>query len=232
MENVPVFISIVFGLTVLLTMLLFYKATNHSKITLGILLAWIILQSIVGLAGFYTISNTTPPRFMLLAVPPVLFIAMLFITPKGRRYIDSLNIKTLTLLHIVRIPVEIGLFLLFLHKAAPKIITFEGGNIDILSGLTAPFVYYFGFVRNRLGKNLIIAWNIICLAFLINVVARAILSAPFPFQKFAFDQPNIAILHFPFILLPGFIVPLVFFSHLVTIRQSIKGSGNKNTAYL
>jgi hypothetical protein len=229
MENVPFFISVVFGLTVLLTMLLFYKATNHSKITLGVLLAWIILQSIVGISGFYTVSNTTPPRFLLLVFPPVLFIVILFITKAGMGYVDSLNIKTLTLLHIIRIPVEIGLFLLFLHKAVPKIITFEGGNVDILSGLTAPFVYYFGFVKKRLGKSVIIAWNIICLAFLINVVARAILSAPFPFQKFAFDQPNIAILYFPFILLPGLIVPLVMFSHLVAIRRLVKNSGGKNT---
>ncbi|HVF96549.1 MAG TPA: hypothetical protein VM871_04480, partial [Flavisolibacter sp.] len=39
---------------------------------------------------------------------------------------------------------------------------------------------------------------------------------------FAFDQPNIAVLYFPFIWLPSFIVPVVLLSHLVCIRQLLK----------
>jgi hypothetical protein len=41
----------------------------------------------------------------------------------------------------------------------------------------------------------------------------------FPFQQFAFDQPNIAVLYFPFIWLPSCVVPLVLLSHLAAIRQ-------------
>jgi hypothetical protein len=97
--------------------------------------------------------------------------------------------------------------------------TFEGRNFDIFSGLTAPVIYYSGFIKKRLGKNVILLWNFICLGLLINIVVNAILSAPFPFQMFAFDQPNIAILYFPFVWLPGCVVPLVLLSHLATIRQ-------------
>ncbi|MDB6080057.1 MAG: putative transrane protein of unknown function, partial [Akkermansiaceae bacterium] len=46
-----------------------------------------------------------------------------------------------------------------------------------------------------------------------------LLSAPFPFQRLALDQPNVAILSFPFIWLPTFIVPVVLFTHLASIRQ-------------
>jgi hypothetical protein len=97
--------------------------------------------------------------------------------------------------------------------------TFEGRNFDILSGLSAPFIYYFGFVKRRLSNALILGWNFICLALLINIVANAILSVPTPFQKFAFDQPNIGVLYFPFNLLPACVVPLVLLSHLVAIRR-------------
>jgi hypothetical protein len=97
--------------------------------------------------------------------------------------------------------------------------TFSGRNFDILSGLTAPFVYYFGFVRKKLSTAVILLWNFVCLLLLFNIVAHAILSAPFPFQQLAFSQPNIAVLHFPFTWLPACIVPLVLFSHLVTIRK-------------
>lgn len=219
MKDLPAYISIVFALTTMLTVGLFYKATTNSKATLLILLTWLTLQTIVGLSGFYTVTDTFPPRFLLLVFPPLLLIIGLFATAKGRQYIDRLDTKTLTILHTIRIPVEIVLYWLFIHKAVPELMTFEGRNFDILSGLTAPVIFYFGFIIKKLDSKVILIWNFICLGLLINIVANAILSAPFPFQKFAFDQPNIAVLYFPFILLPCCVVPLVLFSHLVTIRQ-------------
>ena len=219
MENLPTYIPIVFVLTTILTVWLFYKATNNSTSTLIILVTWLILQAMIGFSGFFTVTDILPPRFLLLILPPLLFIIGMFATPQGRKYIDHLDIKMLTLLHIVRIPVEIVLLWLFINKAIPELMTFEGRNFDIFSGLTAPFIYYFGFIRKTLGKNIILFWNFLCLALLLNIVIHAVLSAPFPFQKFAFDQPNVGVLYFPFIWLPGCIVPLVLLSHLATIRQ-------------
>ena len=222
MNNLPVYIPIVFLLTTLLTIYIFFKAANNSKAFLFILLTWITIQSIIALTGFYTITNTFPPRFLLLVIPPLLFIIGLFATKKGRQFLDNLDIKLLTLLHIVRIPVEIVLFWLFINNAVPELMTFEGRNFDIISGITAPIIYHFGFIKQNLNKNIILLWNIACIGLLINIVANAILSAPTPFQKFAFDQPNIGILYFPYNLLPGCVVPLVLLSHLATIRKLLK----------
>jgi hypothetical protein len=100
--------------------------------------------------------------------------------------------------------------------------TFEGRNFDILAGLTAPVVAYFGFVKSRLSNRFMVMWNVISLLLLLNIVINAILSAPFRFQQFAFDQPNIAVMYFPFVWLPCFIVPVVLFSHLVLIKRLLK----------
>lgn len=227
MGNLPIYISIIFGLTTLLTVGIFYKSSHNSKITLIVLLSWLIIQSIIGLSGFYTVTNTLPPRFPLMVVPPVLLMLILFVTSKGRQYIDSLDLKTLTLLHTIRIPVEIVLYLLFLNKVVPELMTFEGRNFDILAGLTAPIIFYFGFIKKKINKNIMLIWNFLCLGLLINIIANAALSAPFPFQQFAFDQPNIAVLYFPFNWLPSCVVPIVFFSHLVSIRQLIKKNSLK-----
>jgi hypothetical protein len=97
--------------------------------------------------------------------------------------------------------------------------TFEGRNFDVVSGLSAPLVYYFGFVKKQLSKAFILVWNVICLALVVNVAFYAVLSSPTKFQQFAFDQPNIALGYFPFVLLPSLLVPLVVFAHLVSIRQ-------------
>lgn len=218
MDNLPASIYLVFGITTFLTIFLFYKATQKSYIFLAVMMLWILLQSIVASTGFYTIV-TQPPRFPLLLGPVFLFISLLFVTAKGRSFVDRLDGKYLTLLHIVRIPVELVLFWLFLHKTIPVEMTFEGRNFDMLSGLSAPFIYYFGYVKQKLGRNILLFWNYLCLGLLVNIVLLAIFALPYPFQKIGFEQPNIAVMYFPFIWLPCCIVPLVLLSHLAVIRQ-------------
>jgi hypothetical protein len=220
-ETIPAYINVVFELTTALTLWFFYKATNKSTLSIVIILACLVLQAVISLTGFYTVTNTVPPRFLLLALPPVLFIIGLFISSKGRKYIDTLNVKWLTYLHMVRVPVEVVLFWLFIYKRVPQLMTFEGRNYDILSGFTAFIVGYYGYTKQRLSNTILLIWNFVCLALLFNIVINAVLSAPSPFQKFAFDQPNVAILYFPVVWLPCCIVPLVLFAHLVSIRQLI-----------
>ena len=222
MENLPTYVSIVFILTTILTAGIFYKASNNSKTTLAILAIWLAIQMVVALSNFYTAIDKNPLRFLLMPLLPLFFIIELFATKKGKIYIDSLDINVLAILHIIRIPVEIVLFWLFVNKAIPELMTFEGRNFDIISGLTAPVIFYFGFIKKTIGKKLILFWNFFCLGLLINIVVSAVLSAQLPFQQFAFDQPNIAVLYFPFNWLPSFVVPLVLLSHLATIRQLLK----------
>jgi hypothetical protein len=225
MDNLPLYVIVVFGLTTLLTAAFFYKASGYSKLTLWITCSWLILQAFIALSGFYQEKHTNPPRFLFLILPPLLLLLSLFTNSKGRLFIDQLDFKTLILIHIIRIPVEIVLFWLYIHKAVPINMTFEGRNFDILSGITAPIVFYFGAIKRQLGKKIMLIWNFICLGLLINIVVNAVLSAPLPFQQFAFDQPNIAILYFPFIWLPCFVVPVVLLSHLASIRYLlIKGN--------
>jgi hypothetical protein len=227
MENLPDYIKVAFALTTFLTIILFYRATQKSTLTLGILFSWLAFQCIIGLTGFYTETKTIPPRFLLLIGPPLLLIILLFLTAKGKVFLDSLDLKNLTILHTIRIPVEIVLFWLFLHHGIPELMTFEGRNFDILSGLTAPLIYYFGFVKPQFNTKILILWNLICLGLLINIVANAVLSVPTVFQKFAFDQPNVAILYFPFVWLPACVVPLVLLSHLAAFRQLLHRTDKK-----
>lgn len=221
-NDLSLFISVTFILTVLLTFYFFHKA-HHANRTVSIaLFTWIILQSIISYSEFYTNTNSLPPRFLLLPLPALLTILILFSTAKGRGFLHSLDDKWLTYVHIVRIPVELVLYWLFLEQAVPQLMTFTGRNFDILAGLTAPLVAYLFYNKKTLGKAALLIWNIISLILLINIVGHAILSLPFPFQQLAFEQPNIAVLYFPFSLLPGFIVPVVLLSHLTVIVKLVR----------
>ena len=233
-ENLPPYISLIFGLTTVATLLLFYwtiknanseTVKNKAAFILFGLTIWLIIQAVLTIKKIYTPDMTSiPPKILLFGVlPSILTIIYLFATPKGRQFIDSLPLKKITYLNVVRIPVEIVLLWLFFYKAVPQLMTFEGRNFDIIAGITAPLIAYFGLTKGKLSRQIILVWNFICLGLLINIVANALLSAPSPLQKFAFDQPNMAILNFPFSWLPTFIVPVVLFGHLASIRQLTRG---------
>lgn len=218
MNHLPLYIPVTFILTVLITLFLFYRASGSLR-ALGILLAWAVLQSVLSFSGFYQVLNTTPPRFPLIVLPPLIAIVLLLTTRPGKRFTDSQDLSLLTLMHTVRIPIELVLLWLFVRGGIPQMMTFEGRNFDILSGLSAPVVYYFGFVRKSLSRTALISWNGICLLLVINIAANGLLSAQTPFQQFAFEQPNVAVTYFPYVLLPALVVPLVIFAHLTAIRQ-------------
>lgn len=222
MQNLPIYINFLFGLIVIGTIIWFYFATK-SKAFLFIAIGWTILQSILGFSGIYQDTQTMPPRLMLFGIfPTLVFIATTFLTEKGRTFIDNINLQTLTYFHSIRIPVEIVLALLFHQGVVSVYMTFEGTNFDLFSGITAPIVGYLAFRTSKENKRLLLWWNIICLLLLLNVVITAVFAFPSPFQKLAFDQPNIAVLHFPFNLLPTVVVPTVLFGHLAAIRRLTK----------
>lgn len=229
-QNLPTHISIIFLLTVLATLILFFLSLKKSSdekvkskanlIAIG-LIAWLILQSIISFTEFYADTNSFPPKFIFAIAPPFLMIGFLFVTKSGRKFIDSLPLENITYTNVVRIPVELVLYALYFCHTIPQLMTFEGRNFDIVAGITAPVIAYFGFTKKLIGRKWILIWNFFSLALLLNIVVNAVLSVPFPFQQLAFEQPNIAVLYFPFSLLPAFIVPVILFGHLVSIRQLI-----------
>lgn len=220
MGNLPIYVSLLFDLTVAVTIYLFYRATHASKTFLVIVIGWVAIQALLGLSGFYYLSKDVPPKLPLLVGPPTVLIIILFLIKKGRSFIDKLSIANLTLVHSVALLVETVLYVLFVYKYVPKAMTFEGSNFDVFSGLTALIVYYFGFVNKKLNRGILIAWNLICLLLVINASRVAVLSMP-NFGLIGAEQPDIALGIFPYILLPAVIVPIVLFAHLASIRLLI-----------
>jgi hypothetical protein len=228
LTNLPSHIAILFGITTLIVAGILFIAiknarTNTTKnkatVILFGMLIWLTLQALVAGNGFYKDVHTAPQKMLLIGLPPLATIFILFLTSSGRKFIDSLPQQTLTWLHTSRIAVEIVLYFLFVHGAIPQLMTFEGRNFDIIAGITAPLIAWFGYKKQPLNKKIILAWNIICLLLVLNITVNAVLSLPTPIQRFAFEQPNIAVLHFPFNWLPAFVVPVVIFCHLAVIRQ-------------
>ena len=77
-ENLPAYIPISFALTAFLSILFFSMAARHHRLTLFVVIAWLVLQGIVGFSKFYPQTHTTPPRFVLLGIPPLILVPLMF----------------------------------------------------------------------------------------------------------------------------------------------------------
>lgn len=233
---IPFGLALAFALTTALTLAIWLWAVRQAapkRVALvgTILVGWLGLLSGLAAGNFFLDVRAIPPRLPLILLPPLAAIAGLWLTRSGRRFLDALPLAPITYLHTVRIPVELVLLGLYTCHQLPVEMTFEGRNFDILAGLTAPLVGYF-LARNPVAnRRWLVGWNLLCLLLLANIVLTAIVAAPGPQQQLAFGQPNVAVLKWPLVWLPGFVVPVVLLSHLAALRQLLRSRAtNPNTA--
>lgn len=224
MESVPSYVSIVFILTTFASVGFLIQAVKNigrgklpSQVLIFLLPLWIFFQAVITMGGFYQNSSSMPPRIVLFGVLPALLTIVGYFIFFRESFIDKIPLRLLTMLHIVRIPVELVLLWLFQNGQVPQLMTFEGRNFDIFSGIMAPIVFLIAFRGNATKRGLLIAYNILGLILLANIVTIAALSIPSPMQQFAFDQPNRAVTFFPYSWLPSIVVPVVLFSHLAAL---------------
>jgi hypothetical protein len=218
--------SIIFTATTFLTVGIFLTAIRNShadgpapKIVLFLVPFWLMFQAVLGIGGFYQIFGSVPPRIVLFGVIPSFLLIIATLISARERFVLRLPLTMLTILHVIRIPVEYVLHRLADEGAVPYAMTYLGHNFDILSGISAVFVYFMAFRGGLVNRSLLIAWNLIALLLLVVIVTTAILAFPSPMQMIAFDQPNVGITQFPFIWLPTVVVPIVLFSHLASLSQ-------------
>lgn len=229
MGDVPSFIPGTFIATVIALLLFVGYALDQStsekkvlttSITITMLVAWIFFVSVLTFNGFFE-DYSSPPRLAGFVLGPLVFTVLLFMYSKSRKVLMDMPIATLHYLHIVRVPVEMVLWWLAAWMLLPKELTFEGDNMDILSGISAPFAAVFmlgGRSKSKLGG---IMWNVICLGMLINIVAMAVSYSPYFYDPQNGAIANTAIFVFPYVLLPTFVVPVVLFAHLTSLYQLI-----------
>jgi len=216
-SNLPIYVYLIFLLAIIYAFILFYFASNKNlNIIIGII-SWGIIQSTLSILGFYENTMTIPPRFLLMVMPMMVIVFASLFSKKMKNWLTTFDLKLITYLHIVRIPVEIVLYYLFIGEYVPELMTFNGRNFDIIIGFSVPIIALLAFRKKLINKRLLLVWNIVSILFLFNILFLAVTTMPTVLQQFAFEQPNIAVMKFPFLLLPAVIVPIVLLSNVAGI---------------
>jgi hypothetical protein len=212
------FLCIVAGTAVLLA--------SQSK-PLGIGLAgWLPVTGIAGWFGLVRDFDRVPPPMFGLLLSSVVLAVVAAYSRIGSRLLARAGIAWLIGLQAFRILVEV--FLDWGHRVGlvPVQMTFEGRNWDIVSGVSAAGVAWLA-SRNQAPRWLILVWNLLGAALLLNIVVIAILSMPTPLRRFHNEPANTFIAYFPYIWLPAFLVQLALFGHLLVFRWLRQAQNNQ-----
>jgi hypothetical protein len=215
----PLFLLFVVILLLICIGVLVRFAPNKSRwfLILGLLL-WVVYAGIIGSSGVVRDTSQRVPGLFLLVGPMVLLTA--FGTTRSHVAKELARAIPMTLLiglQSFRLIVELFLHALWKAKLVPRMVTFEGANFDIFIGVSALALAAL-IARKKISRRLLLAWNILGLLLLLNVVVRGALTAPGPLQRLIDDYPNRALLQFPFTYIPGLMVPLALMLHVLALR--------------
>jgi hypothetical protein len=186
-----------------------------AAIILPIWLAYVGLLSYTGLVGD---AERRPPGIAFIVLPTILFIAVALVRrPLGARVAASIPVALLIGAQTFRIGVELILHRAWQDGLAPRMLTYEGANFDIMIGVSAPIVAW-AVWKGRLSAKWAIVWSVAGFLMLANVIARSAMTAPGPFLTIQAEVPNLVIGTFPYTFIPGFFAPLAIALHVLTIR--------------
>lgn len=184
--------------------------------TLGVAGAWMAATWVAAESGALLDFESTPPPFALLVFAIVAFAARIALTRYGRRLAAGVPLWALVGVQGFRLPLELAMHALYERGIMPVQMSYTGRNFDIVTGVAAIVVA--ALVQRRLaGTRLVLAWNVLGLGLLLNVVVVAILSTP-RFRLFGEDRLNVFVMHPPFVWLPAVMVLAALAGHLLVFR--------------
>lgn len=168
-------------------------------------------------------SPAPPPVFLLILVIAVGTVVLAF-SSFGSRLAASVPLAGLVGYQAFRVPLEWVLHRLYSEGVIPVQMTYAGRNFDIVTGVLAAALALW-LSTGRRATSLVLAWNVVGLALLVNIVTIAILSTPVPFRSFMNEPANLLPSTVPYVWLPTFLVQAALFGHLLVFRTVARTPG-------
>ena len=145
--------TIVFFYLLLKTFFDALPKTNLSELTrkkfktslLTVVIGWAVFVSVLSLSGVFGNFELFPLNVAPALLIPLVSIIFFTFTKTFKEVLLQLHPAQLIKLQVFRVVVEVLLWMLFIQNLAPIQMTFEGRNLDILSGLTAPVMSYLAY---------------------------------------------------------------------------------------
>ncbi|MEL6864888.1 MAG: hypothetical protein AAFP19_10725 [Bacteroidota bacterium] len=195
------------------------KNKKRASLLLGLCL-WHLYLFLLGSSGYLT-DLSFPPRFVtMMILPAFLFTGLFLARHRKSQWIQSIPPYWLAAFQSFRLIIE-SLFVFTLAAGLlHKNVTIEGYNYDMVFASTAPIVAFLAYRSKVLPKNLLKIWNYAGLLVIASIIILFTTTIYFP----AIYGPDTAPFPndfgwYPYILVPGFLMPLAVFIHILSLVQ-------------
>ena len=181
------------------------------------------LIALAALSGWLARFDLRPPPMVLWFMAVLGTATVAALGPFGKRVAAGLPFGALITFQAFRLPLE-----LVMHQAAedglmPTVMSFEGYNFDILSGLGAAVVGPLAWL-GKAPRWLLVAWNALGMALLFAIALIATLASPV-IRAFGDDQLNVWVTRFPYCWM-AVMVAAALFGHLLVARKLLAQGGS------
>lgn len=189
----------------------------------AILGAWFVLVVTLGATGalHYAHGTGSPGLGAAVVVPIALMWVSLMWVPRLRAALDQAPLWPIVASHVMRVA---GVSFLTLQSAGrlPAPFAPAAGWGDIIAGVAAVPVAWMIYRQARGSRGAVLAWNVFGALDLINAVTLGVLSSPGPLRHIHTTADAGIMSLLPWLLIPGFIVPLLFVGHLAVFYRLLK----------
>jgi hypothetical protein len=192
------------------------RAPARRAAFLGLAIAWLGGTLALARAGALYEPGAAPPRILLLMGPSALAVLALCFSPFGARVLRTHPVTAIVAFQLFRAPVELLLWQLHREGLLPERMTFEGDNHEWVTIALVPLVLLA--CRRRVVPAVVLAWNAIGLATLIEIMVIAVRSMPGPWQAYTEPPANTIVLTSSFVWIPAVYVLTAFASHALIFR--------------
>jgi hypothetical protein len=188
---------------------------NYGKRITGLLGAWFLVSLSASALHLFRGDPSRPPLPLGLAVltPLVIFAVWFGYSQEFRRFVLSLNPRTLTFIQTWRTE-GFTFLVLYTYGILPGVFALPAGWGDIAIGVTAPLIALN--LVNSAHRRAFVLWNVIGVIDLVTAVTMgttAYLIAPHA-------AATTALTELPLSLIPTFAVPLFLILHAISIAQA------------
>jgi hypothetical protein len=180
---------------------------------------WIVVAFTLSIRGFFVGSAATEvPRIAYALLPLAIGYLAYRLLPSVRTVVGEIPLHWIIGLQLYR---ALGVVFLveWMLGALPGAFALPAGIGDIAIGLAAPWVA----ARVRDGapraREVAILWNVLGIADLVVAVTMGVTTTPGPLHLFALDNPNLAIIMMPLVLVPTIAVPFSILLHLIGLHR-------------
>jgi hypothetical protein len=191
---------------------------RRARVGVGLAI-WLGVLAVLAGQGYFQDFDSRPPRLALALLLPLVVGLLMLPTHGTRHFLAVTPPERLVYLQAFRILMEIILWAMAAQGRAPALITFEGRNVDILVGLTAIPVGWMVVERRAWPDWVAKVWNVAGIVILVNVVVHAQLALPTPYRAFITNPTTAFLGTFPYVWLPGFLVPFALWLHISSLLQ-------------